>query len=194
MCEVYPSEYAYRDDSVTRSEQASANCRGYLNGATRDNCRGYEEDRNLDNVQDYIHCDGTQLKLTDSDLRSEQYNSSDYYVWSATTISSQLLFIFPTRVDLTTITLHYYSDILQGLPRLRFFAVPNDFDVWDAPKVSYENVEVTAMPPGGEPVGQRNINITFNFNTTKVLMHKSESNFSLAVNEVEFFTYIHCSK
>ena len=29
----------------------------------------------------YVHCDGTQLRLIDSDIGSEQYNTSDYYVW-----------------------------------------------------------------------------------------------------------------
>ena len=28
-CQVYPSEYAYWDDSVTRAESTSANCRRY---------------------------------------------------------------------------------------------------------------------------------------------------------------------
>ena len=87
----------------------------------------------------YIHCDGTQLKLVDSDLGQEQYSSSDHYEWSAGN-GEQLLFIFPTRISLTTITLHYYSDSVRGLPRLRFYAVSDDFDVWDAPTLSYSTV------------------------------------------------------
>ena len=35
--------------------------------------------------------------------------TTDYFVWSAGS-ADQLLFIFLTRVSLTTITLHYYSD------------------------------------------------------------------------------------
>ena len=62
------------------------------------------------NTYNYNHCDGSQLRLTDSDLGSEQYSSSDYYLWNAGSSGSQLLFIFPTRVNLNTITLHYYSD------------------------------------------------------------------------------------
>ena len=53
-------------------------------------------------------------------------------MWSAGR-GGQLLFIFPTRVSLTTITLHYYSDSVPGLPRLRFYAVPDDFNARDAP-------------------------------------------------------------
>ena len=106
--------------------------------------------------EDYFHCGGTRLKLTDSNIGSEQYTSIDYYVWPAET-RSQLLFIFPTRVHLTTITLHYYSDSIRGLPRLRFYAVPNDFDVWDAPILTYSHVDVAAVPPDEEPAGRRNV-------------------------------------
>ncbi len=73
--------------------------------------------------------------------------------------------MFPTAVSLTTITLYYYSDNFQDLPRQRFHAVPDDFDVWDAPFTSYLYVNVASVPPGGEPAGQRNVSINVNFNT-----------------------------
>ena len=110
------------------------------------------------------------------------------------TSTRQLLFIFPTMVNLEAITLHYYhdSDSIQGrshsLPRLRFYAVPDDFDIWDALSASYRSVEVAAVPPGGEPAGHRNVSINVKFNTKKVLMNKFRSNFQFAVSEVEFFT------
>ena len=64
---MYPSEYAYCNDSVSRIESASANCRMYpvipgLPGSIHST--------------DYIHCDGTQLKLADNNLGSEQPFSS----------------------------------------------------------------------------------------------------------------------
>ena len=175
-CQVYPSEYAYHDDSVTRTESASANC------------RSYPANNNLVGVlpEYYIHCDGAHLKLTDSNFGQEQYQPTDYYVWSSRS-GEQLLFIFPTRVSLTTITLHYYSDSVRGLPRLRFYAVPDDFDVWDAPTTSYPHVDIASVPPGGEPVGHRSVDITVNFNTKKILMYKFGSTFNLAVSEVQFF-------
>ena len=97
-------------------------------------------------------------------------------------------YVFPTRVSLTTITLHYYSDSVRGLPRLRFYAVPDDFDVWDGPTTSYPLVNVVTVPPGGEPAGRRSVSINVNFNTKKVLMYKYSSSFQFAVSEVEFFT------
>ena len=168
---MYPSEYAYHQDSVTRSESGSANCRRYQAGPTS-------------SVQ-YIHCDGIQLRLTDSDLGQEQYSSGVHYVWSAGR-DEQLLFIFPTRVSLTTITLLYYSDSVRGLPRLRFYAVPDDFNVWNAPTISTPRVDVSAVLPDGEPVGHRNVSINVNFNAKRVLMYKSSSSYSFAVSEVEF--------
>ena len=135
----------------------------------------------------YTHCDGKQLRLTDSDLGSEQYSSSDYYVWNAGSSSSQLLFIFPRRVNLTTITLHYYSDNVRGLPGLRFFAVPDNFSVWNAPVSSYGYEDITHVPPGGELTGNRSVSINYNFTTKKVLMFKSRSDFPFTVSEVEFY-------
>ena len=174
---MYPSEYAYRHDSVTSSESGSAKCRRYPPG-------NFQGSIHTDN---YIHCDGTQLRLADSNLGQDQYSSSIYYVWSAGWDGQQLLFIFPTRVSLTTITLHYYSDIVRGLPRLRFYAVPNAFDIWDALGTGTPHVDVATVPPGGEPAGRRNISISVNFNTKRVLMYKYSSSYVFAMSEAEFF-------
>jgi hypothetical protein len=173
---VYPSEYAYRDDSVARAESASANCRRYPPGTLPGGVH----------PEDYIHCDGTQLKLTDSNFGREQCQATDCYVWS-TGSDWQLLFIFPTRVSLTTITLHYYSDSDRGRPRLRFYTVPDDYDVWDALTSGNRYVGVTSLPPGGEPAGRRSVSIYPNFNTKKVMMYKFNSKFLLAASKVQFF-------
>ena len=175
---MYPSEYAYHRDSVYRTERASANCRNYLVSPQL----GSEK---------YIHCDGTQLRLTDSDIGSNQYTSSDYYVWPDETRSSQLLFIFPTRVTLTNITLHYYHTSVIGLPRLRFYAVPDDFYAWDPPTSSYNHADIAAVPPaaGEELSGHRNVSVGFNVITMKLLMYKFSSTFSFAVSEMEFFNH-----
>ena len=167
---MYPSEYAYRGDSVKRAESVSANCREYPS-----------------DLREFTHCDGIGLKLTDSDLGQDQYNPNDYYVWH-TGSNVQLLFIFPTGVSLTMITLYYYRDGVRGLPRLRLYAVPDHFDIWEEPTNSYLNTEIASVPPGGELAGQRSVTINFNFNTRKVLMYKYRSTFQFAVSEVEFFT------
>ena len=173
---MYPSDYAYPQDSVNQAESVNANRRRYPSDLQTGVFTG-----------EFIHCDGSQLKLADSDLGSEQYRSSDHYIWSAGK-DGQLLFIFSTRVSLATITLHYYSDSDLGLPRLRFYAVPDDFDIWDAPNTGNPRVDVAAVPPGGEPAGRRNFSTNVNFNAKKVLMYKFRSSFLFALSEVEFFT------
>ena len=171
-CQAYPSEYAYRDDSVSKAESTSANCRRYpLPYAS------------------YVHCDGRQLKLADSDLGRGQYRSSDYYVWPAGS-DGQLLFIFPTRVSVTTITLHYYSDSVRGLPRLRFYAMQDNFNIWNASDsiVGKPHVNVAAVSPsGGQQAGRRNVSINVKFFTKKLLMYKDSSSFQFALSEVDFF-------
>ena len=111
-------------------------------------------------------------------------------MWNAGTSPHQLLFIFPRRVNLTTITLHYYSDNTRGLPKLRFFAVPDYFDVWDAPTGSYSRVEIVAVPLSGESAGRRNFSVNVNFTTKRVLLYKYSRSYRFAVSEVEFFEYI----
>ena len=178
-CQVYPSEYAYKHDSVNRT------------GSDRVNCNRYNDGIKLGaNTNEYIHCDGNQLQLTDSNFGREQYQDTDYYWWS-TGRTSSLLFTFPTSVSLTTITMHYYSDSVRGLARLRFYVVPDDFDIWSALTTSYSHVDVAAVSPGEEPAGRRNITINVtDFKTKKTLMHiiESSSTFLFAVSEVEFFT------
>jgi hypothetical protein len=176
---VYPSEYAYRDNSVNTAESISANCRRY-------------PPRQDDDGIIYIHCDGQQLKLSDSDRGpNTKYTATSYYEWTSGD-AEQLLFIFPTRVSLTTITLHYYSDSVRVRPRLRFYAVPDDFNVRDTPTTGNPYVSIASVPPGADLEGRRNIRININFNVKKVLMYKFSSTFSFAVSEVEFLIY--CSK
>ena len=173
---MYPSEYAYRDDSVTRAESARANCRRY---PPRDGDMGIV----------YIHCDGGQLKLSDSETGSNtKYTATFYYVWTTTGSAGRLLFIFPTRVSLTTITLHYYSDSVRGLPRLIFYAVPDDSDIWDELTSGNPYEGIASVLPDGEPAGHRKVSINVTFNTKKVLMYKFTSSFMFAVSEVEFFS------
>ena len=174
-CQVYPSEYAYHADSFTRSESTSANCMRYPPG----------HDKGI-YPESYIHCNGTRIRLTDSNIGPEQYSSTYYYQWPVGK-DAQLLFRFPTRVSLANITLYYYSDSHRGLPRLRLYAVPDDFDVWSAPVSTYPRVDVAEVSPGREPEGRRNVSINVNFNTKKVLTYKYSSSYQFALSEAKFF-------
>ena len=136
----------------------------------------------------YTNCSGEPLKLSDSDSGSNmEYRADSHYVWIANK-DGRLLFSFPTRVSLTIITLHYYSNSDRGLPRLRFYAVPDGFNVWNDPTTSSSTADIAAVPPGGEPVGHSCISINVTFSTMKVLMYKFSSSFLLAMSEVDFLT------
>ena len=175
---VYPSEYAYEEDSVDTTEHSEANCGAYQEGPLESGLHR----------SDYFHCDGTKLLLTDSYFGSEMYNEADYFKWRVNSETGQLLFIFSTRVNLTTITLHYYSDSTRGLPRLRFYAVPDYFDVWDAPITMYPYVDIVPVHLAEVPGGSTNTSVHTNFTSKKVLLYKSRSSYMFALSEVEFFT------
>ena len=177
-CEVhYPSEYSYFVNSIMATERDSANCTTTVT-----------DEADMDH---FVHCDGEQLRLVDSDLGSELYDSTDYYVWSAGVTTTRILFTFPARVHLTSLTLHYYSDSIHGLSKLRFQAVPDDFKLGDSLRAIYSQVVVDAIPPSSqEQVGRTKIAINLDFITKKVLLSKILSNFQLSVSEVEFFTCI----
>ena len=161
---------------MTRAKSDSDNCSSCRPGPIPGS--GYPEE--------YIHYDGTQLELADSNFeQGSQYPSTDHYIWPADS-DGQLLFMFPTRVSLAAIRLHFYSDSGQGHPRLRFYAVPDDFDVWDAPNISFPHVEVTSIPLRAG--GWNSHIIVSNLNTKKVLMYMFSNSSVLAVSEVEFLT------
>ena len=181
-CKVEPTQYSYKNTSVIRPN--SENCIKY----------GWN-DNNGDNVDatQYIHCQGNKL-LTDSNIGPSQLTSwTPLYVWTSST-SQRILFVLPASISLTMMTLHYYSGYYQsshraGLPRMKFYAVPDDFDVWDAVANSAFSVVVSAVSPEEQrPAGRRSVSISFNSNTMKVLMVKFNSDFHLALSEVEFFT------
>ena len=179
---MFPTEYAYPGDSVTRSERASANCMNYPQIHT-----GIPEVYS----ENYIHCIGMQLtyRLSDSEVGPQsQYNGSYHYEWSAGTEIRHLLFMFSTRVNLTTITLHYYSNNGRGLPPLGFYVVPDDFNVWNATSTSSASVTVAAIPGLPLTPGTMNISINISFNTKKVLMVKAGSTYKFAFSEVEFIS------
>ena len=68
----------------------------------------------------------------------------------------------------------------KGLPRLRFLAVPDDFDVWNAPTLSFSHVDIAAVPTGEWSVSHRNVRLSFNTTTRKILTFKFSFFFHLS--------------
>ena len=110
-------------------------------------------------------------------------------MWSAGVTVRRMLFTLPERVNLTGITLHYFSDSNRGLSRILFYAVPDDFKLGDGVRSFYNQAIVeTKLPSNREQNGPTNFTVNLDFNTKKVLMLKILSNFQFALSEVEFFT------
>ena len=170
-CQVYPSEYAYRDDSVslTRFESASANSRNYPPGDQKQSI----------SPKDYIYCNGTQLKLTDSNLGQEQCQIISGVLGVMSNCCSYSPQVSPwlpshcsTTVTVTKVfpdwdSMLYQMTLISGIP-------------------SSPSVNVAAVPPDGEPTDLGML-VNINFNTKKVLMYEYGSSFVFAVSEVEFF-------
>ena len=159
----------------------------------KDNCSPYPpsitSDSEVDPTQ-HIRCTHP-TRLTDSDTGPTTYTediAADVYVSGNS--AEQLLFIFPTSVSITAINLLYYSNTEdQGHPKLRLYAVPENFNVWDTVDSSYPSIFIDEALPGSEETGLRNVTREAGFQTTRVLLTKSESkNYNFVMSEVEFFT------
>ena len=105
-----------------------------------------------------------------------------------------LVFTFPTRVNLTTITLHYYSDNIRGFgfPCLEFTAL-REYRVSGGSV--YEGTTIEAprpVPPDGESTGPRSISVNHVNRTTKYIRMSivgcNLQPVTFALSEVEFFT------
>ena len=139
---------------------------------------------------EFVHCHHP-TRITDSDKSQPTFTQDTHnsvYIWPSR--PDQVLFTFSSRKLINSITLHYYSnEDNQGLPKLRFFAVPEDFKVTDRPSSSYPTRVLDAVFPGDEGSGLRNKTMDVPFNTTKILMTKGfTKNYQFYLSEIEFFT------
>ena len=158
-------------------------------------CKPYDP-----NVNIHYLCDGSPLRLTDSQLGPEYYSSTydhNYYIMKrtrGTATYNTFLFILSEPTRLAKIRLHYYSDIHRGriLPIIYFYATRDDQPVYDTLN-AYERLGVLGSPFSETVNGRTNVTISISSSSLayrKVLMHihfiPNEKYFYLS--EVEFFT------
>lgn len=159
----------------------------------KDNCTPYPPSITSDSEMDptqHIRCTHP-TRLTDSNTGPNTYTedtAADVYISGNN--PEQILFIFSTPVSITAINILYYSNTEdQGHPKIRIYAVPEDFNVWDTADSSCPSIFIDEAPPGSEETGLRNVTREAGFETTRVLLTKSESkNYNFVISEVEFFT------
>ncbi len=138
----------------------------------------------------YVSCEGlTRITNADKSLPSFTQDSlNSVYIWPSQ--EDKVLFTFSEQKQIDSLAIHYYSNFdNQGLPKLRFYAVPEDFEVQDEVKSSYPMSIIDEVRPRREQEGLRNKSRTVAFQTSKILMTKSDTkNYQFYLSEVEFFT------
>ena len=126
--------------------------------------------------------------LTDSITGGDPFNTEDYLVWKSTNRVSRLLFTFPTEIVLEFVRLYYYFDnqgLNNSIVRLEFLAVPDVFTLGGNTPDSTSILNASLMSTS-DPLSK-----TFNLQSTmtrKLLVTKSNSFYSFAASEVEFYT------
>ena len=165
--------------------------RNEVTGTENDNCTPLASLglSSADGAQ-YLECHHPTT-ITDSNKNHSNFTqetNGTVYIWSSD--PDQVLFIFSSQKLINSITLHYYSnEDNQGLPKLRFFAVPEDFEVTNRTRSTYPTRVLDAVFPGDEGTGLRNKTRDVPFNTTKILMTKGfTKNYQFYLSEIEFFT------
>ena len=160
-------------------------------GLANDNCNTLSSpDLGTAEGTEYVHCQHP-TRITDSEKSQPIFTQDTYnsvYIWPSK--SDQVLFTFSSWKVIDSITIHYFSnEDNQGFPKIRFFAVPEDFEVSDTPDSSNPTRVIDSVSPGNENTGLRNKTRNVPFNTTKILMTKGYTkNYQFYVSEIEFFT------
>ncbi len=138
----------------------------------------------------YVSCEGP-TRITDSEnsiLAFTHETHDSVYIWGSE--EDRVLFTFSTEKSFNSLAIHYFSNSdNQGLPKLKFYAVPDDFEVQDALKNEYLMAIIDEVRPGRENEGLCNKSKAVNFQSSKILMTKGYTKtYQFYVSEVEFFT------
>ena len=123
--------------------------------------------------------------LTDSNAGGNTSNTQDYLVWNSTNRFSRLLFTFPTKIVLRTITLYYFvgRGSATANPRLEFLAVPDDFTLGGTTPDSTSLLSATLSEAGSSA----NVSLCPTM-MSKLLVTKNNEDYRFGLSEVEFFT------
>ena len=147
-----------------------------FNHQVTDNCTTYQTQ--------YTQCSQPTI-ITDG------ITEPPFYIWGEA--PGQLLFEFPTTVNFSSITIHFQYNAMYAQPKLRFYAVPDTFNVGDDP--SGQGYDTRVFDEVGLGVGNDGIRQLpgagtqrVQFVTTKVLIRKLEDTkeFLFAITEVAF--------
>lgn len=129
--------------------------------------------------------------LTDSDIGSETEVDRDYFEWDSKT-AFEILFTFSSEVSLTSITLSYFYGLgkgtIYGLPDLRFFALPDDYEFGSnltSGSILLHVGSITKFLPGSRTT--ENFKIPRPMTTKKLVLERNSQGYRCAFSEIKFF-------
>ena len=138
-------EYAYLTSSLSGMDHPGANCRQYCGS-----------NPSHPPITSYTHCDGSPLKLSDSEVGSTKNYTADQnqYYCSNGPVSLKILFTLSESVQLSHTRLHYYngpqdnpmSGYRKVLPATIYTLVNDEYEVWEPyyPRLHISGPEGTA--------------------------------------------------
>ena len=138
------------------------------------------------NPTEYVRCNHPTT-ITDDNT------GPPFYIWGEA--PGHLLLEFPTPTNFSSIMIYYQYNATYALAKLRIYAVPDSFSVWDLPDNSYESRGFDEVRPGVGVDGLRELPDPavppIQFVTSKVLIDKLEDTktFLFAFSEVAFQEY-----
>lgn len=167
----------------------------YLNGSFC--CQDFEAngcvvDRNID-TQTYISC--TSSLLSDNSLGPANFNESmnkGYYIWNNSGQRQVMLFTFSQNITLTNIEIVYYY-YGRGRPKLRFYLVEDNFQVWDAINNNRISITLDNDVLGENNTGRQTSTKRLNGITSKIAMEiVNDKKFRSVQSELTFCTNGKC--
>ncbi len=108
----------------------------------------------------------------------------------------QILFVFSSPINLTSISIHYQFNATYALAKLRLYAVPGDFEAWSTIDTQFsgfsEPIDEVLFSVDQES-GLRSVTRTnLQWETSRVLLRKLEDTktYLFAISEVMFQAYL----
>lgn len=171
------------------------------------NCRQYCSNNNIPShppaldITSYTLCDGSPLKLSDSQIGSSNDYMTDQDQYYCSSGSLEILFVLSEKVQLSHIRLHIYNNwnepingYYRSLAPTVFSLMNDDYEIWE-PQFSGVHVYGPHSIVNDYITGPRNITVSAlrEIKTRKVVLTTltaQHSSYQFCISEIEFYTCI----
>ena len=183
-------EYAYLTSSLSGVDHPGANCSQYSCG---------NNPSHPPTTSYYTHCDGSPLKLSDSEVGSTNNYTADQNQYYCSNGNLKILFTLSETVQLSHIRLHFYNDwenqingYYKSLAPTSFSLMNDEYEVWEP---AYPGVHIYGPVHYIDDeyiAGPKNITVSASrgIKTRKVVLTTSYSHspYQFCISEVKFYT------